>query len=49
MGENSELEWNEDDDYLLIRRRRGGPKALIEGLNLTAMMDMMTIILVFFD
>lgn len=45
--ENPENESNEDDDFLLMRRRHKGAANLIEGLNLTAMMDMMTIILVF--
>lgn len=46
--ESSEgLEWSEDDEILMARKRRRGQRDLIEGLNLTAMMDMMTIILVF--
>lgn len=35
------------DDELLLRRKRRGNGALITGLNLTAMMDVMTIILVY--
>ncbi len=42
-----EQEWSEDDEILIVRKKRRGHKELIEGLNLTAMMDMMTIILVF--
>lgn len=36
-----------DDEFMLIRRRHKAAANPIEGLNLTAMMDMMTIILVF--
>jgi biopolymer transport protein ExbD len=36
-----------DDELMLMRRRHKGMKSPVEGLNLTAMMDMMTIILVF--
>lgn len=35
------------DDELLLRRRRHRPSELIAGLNLTAMMDVMTILLVY--
>lgn len=36
-----------DDEILLRRRKHKGPGNPVEGLNLTAMMDIMTIILVF--
>lgn len=36
-----------DDELLVLRRRRRSHGLLIEGLNLTAMMDVMTIILVY--
>jgi len=42
-----ESDWSPDDEILLARRKRHKAGNLIEGLNLTAMMDMMTIILVF--
>lgn len=42
-----EVESAQDDDALLLRRKRRHHGEAIEGLNLTAMMDMMTIILVF--
>jgi len=42
-----EVESSQDDDALLLRRKRRHVGGAIEGLNLTAMMDMMTIILVF--
>ncbi len=43
-----EFERNNDDDEVLMRRRKlHAHKEEISGLNLTAMMDMMTIILVF--
>jgi biopolymer transport protein ExbD len=39
--------WSADDEALFLRRKHRKHSELIEGLNLTAMMDMMTIILVF--
>jgi len=42
-----ESDWSADDEILMMRRKRHKAGNLIEGLNLTAMMDMMTIILVF--
>ena len=36
-----------DDEFILIKRMRAGRGSPITGLNLTAMMDMMTILLVF--
>jgi len=40
-------EYSADDEAYVLRRRRHKEGDLISGLNLTAMMDMMTIILVF--
>lgn len=45
---NDSVPAEESDDELLLRRRKHqGSKSPVEGLNLTAMMDIMTIILVF--
>lgn len=45
--EAAEALTNTIDDELLLRRKRRGNGELISGLNLTAMMDVMTIILVY--
>ena len=45
-SEGAPSEWS-DDDIMLRRRRHRKTDGGIEGLNLTAMMDIMTIILVF--
>lgn len=42
-----ESDWSPDDEILMLRRKRHKAPNVMEGLNLTAMMDMMTIILVF--
>lgn len=42
-----EQDWNSDDEMILMRRKRHKAHSESEGLNLTAMMDMFTIILVF--
>ena len=40
-------DWNNDDELILMRRKKHKAHGENEGLNLTAMMDMFTIILVF--
>lgn len=46
-AESSEGQGSADDDLLLMRRRKHKVAGANEGLNLTAMMDIFTIILVF--
>lgn len=46
-AENVELSSSVDDDFLLAKRRRKHDDGMVAGLNLTAMMDIFTILLVY--